>query len=139
MTWDQVDLTGTEVTGQYVVLKANEVLAKYMPEVQKQADVIIVLSNMGYEEDQVLSSSVPGIDLIVGGRSRMPLAEGWENVETGTVVVQAGSQGEWIGGCELNVDSAGRVTSYASNLVLLTEDYPDDAEMRAFLNTYKAQ
>ena len=132
LTWD-----GAAPSGQLSLLKADEVLPKYVAELSAQTNIIILLSNMGLEEDQRLSSLLPGIDLIVGGRSRMPMPEGWRNPETGTIVVQAGSQGEWIGRRQYSLDGTGVATTTAEELALLTEDFPDDPEMRAFLDNYR--
>jgi len=126
----------TDIRDAYVVLKADDVLAKYVAEVQSKADVIIVLSTLGYDEDMRLSSAVPGIDVILGGVSRMPMQDGWRNERTGTLIYQAGSQGEWIGRRVLHLDSAGVVTNNKDELILLTEDYADDPEMRGFLDSY---
>jgi len=135
LTWDLAAVS----QDQYVLLKADDVLAQYVAELEKQTDIIIVLSNMGHDEDMRLCSLVPGIDLIVGGRTRIPLPEGWHNEQTGTIVVQAGSQGQWIGRRQLRLDSAGVVTEYSDELLLLGPDYADDPEMRAFLDNYTAQ
>ncbi|MGQ9494379.1 MAG: bifunctional metallophosphatase/5'-nucleotidase [Anaerolineae bacterium] len=139
LTWDAADLSLPQIQGKFTLLRAEDVLARYAAELAKQADIIIVLSNMGYDEDVRLSSLVPGIDLIVGGRSRIPMPQSWRNNQTGTLVVQAGSQGEWIGRRVLRLDSAGIVTNYADELIYLTDDFADDAEMRAFLDNYRVQ
>ncbi|MBM4430725.1 MAG: bifunctional metallophosphatase/5'-nucleotidase [Chloroflexi bacterium] len=131
LTWD-----GASASGLFTLLKADEVLPKYVAELSAQTNIIILLSNMGLEEDQRLSSLVPGIDLIVGGRYRLPMTEGWRNPETGTIVVQAGSQGEWIGRRQLSLDGGGVVLQSLDELVLLTDDFPDDPEMRTFLDNY---
>jgi len=126
-----------EIKGKYVLLKTDDVLAKYVREVSKKTDFIIVLSNMGEEEDERLSSLVPGIDLIVGGQSQTPMTTAWHNEQTGTYVVQAGSRGEWIGRRYLHLDSLGKVDSFSDELIFLTEDYADDPDMRTFLGNYK--
>jgi 5'-nucleotidase len=139
LTWDAASLSSPQSQGKYTLLRAEDVLAKYVAELAKQTDMIIVLSNMGYDEDMRLSSAVPGIDLIVGGRSRVPMPQSWRNAQTGTLVVQAGSQGEWIGRRVLHVNSTGVVTRYEDELIYLTDDFADDPEMRAFLDNYKVQ
>jgi 2',3'-cyclic-nucleotide 2'-phosphodiesterase (5'-nucleotidase family) len=130
LTWDKASVA----PGQFEVLDAQDTLMEYIPVIAEQADVIIVLSTMGFEEDQALSSAIPGIDLIVGGRSMLPLPESWRNPTTGTLIVQAGFQGEWIGRRLLFLDSRGVVTTYRDELLYLTDDIPDDPEMRAFLD-----
>jgi len=119
---------------KYVLLKAEDALRKVVAEVALQTDIIIVLSNLGYDEDQRLSSLVPGIDLIVGGRSGLSLPDGWRNEQNGAIVVQAGEQGQQLGRCQLRLDGSATVASHSCEVLLLTEDYPDDADMRAFLD-----
>jgi 2',3'-cyclic-nucleotide 2'-phosphodiesterase (5'-nucleotidase family) len=114
-------------------------LPEYVAEVARQTNIIVVLSNMGYEEDQRLSSLVPGIDLIVGRHSQAELTESWRNEQTGTVVVQAGTKGERLGRCRLHLDGTGSLGEQVCELLLLTDEYQDDPEMRAFLDNYPAQ
>ncbi len=123
----------------FLVLNAEDALAQYANELAPQVDVLIVLSNLGYDEDQAISSFSPHIDLIVGGRTKMAPVEGWRNETTGTVLVQAGYEGRQIGRCQLQVDSAGSVTVPSCGWILLSEEYPDDPEMRALLESYEAQ
>jgi 2',3'-cyclic-nucleotide 2'-phosphodiesterase (5'-nucleotidase family) len=139
LTWDGLSPDDPSIKGKFLLLKADLVLPQYVTEVSQQADIVILLSNMGYEEDQRLSSAVPGIDLIVGGRSRMPMNEAWRNETTGTLIVQAGAQGEWIGRRQLHIDSAGVVTEHQDELIYLTDDFADDPEMQAFLDNYPVQ
>lgn len=135
LTWDSAPVSAD----QYVLLNAEEVLARYVGELQEQTDIIIVLSNMGTEEDQRLSSQVSGIDLIVGGRSRQAMPQSWRNEQTGTILVQAGAQGQWVGRRQLHLDSEGTVTEYSDELLLLTDEYADDPEMRSLIDSYAMQ
>ncbi len=60
-------------------LPAVESVRKYLPEVQKQADVIVVLSHLGIEGgsarigggDTALAQAVPEIDLIIGAHDHL--------------------------------------------------------------------
>jgi len=124
---------------QFTLLPALNVLAQLVPEVAKQADIIVVLSTMGFEEEQIASSQAPGVDVIVGGRSRIPMTESWVDPETGTLVVEAGALGEWIGRRVLSFDSTGAVTDHRDELMFLTDDWTDDPEMRSFLDNYSVQ
>jgi len=139
LTWDGLSPDDPSIQGKFLLLKADLVLPQYVSEVSRQAGIVILLSNMGFEEDQRLSSTVPGIDLIVGGRSRIPMNEAWRNETTGTLIVQAGAQGEWIGRRALHIDSAGVVTAHQDELIYLTDEFADDPEMRAFLDNYPVQ
>lgn len=123
--------------GAITVLDPLEALQDVIVEVSKEADVIIVLSHLGTEMNLQLASEVKGIDLIVGGRSRDVLDPPAWIEASGTVIVQAGYLGEWIGVVSLEIDSQGKVVSHQGQVVLLTDEFADDAEMRALLDQYK--
>jgi len=133
LTWDFGQQVPAGIGEQYILLEAEDVLARNVSELEEQTDIVIVLSNMGYEEDQHLSSLVPGIDLIVSSRSRVPVPSGWRNEQTGTIVVEAGSQGIYLGRRHLHFDAGGQVTEYSEELVVLTPDYAGDPEMLELL------
>lgn len=135
LTWDETRVAPEE----FVLLDAQEALRTYVPVVAEQADIIIVLSNMGHEDDLGLAAKAPGIDLFVGSRTRIPLPQAMRDFTNDTLVVQAGSLGQWFGRIRLYFDSSGVVTQHDDELLLLTEDYPDEPEMRAFLDNYAAQ
>jgi 5'-nucleotidase/UDP-sugar diphosphatase len=97
---------------------AVETVRRYLPELEKQANLIVVLSHLGYDGDRLLASSVEGIDVIVGGHSHLFLNRP-EKVN-GTIIVQAGAKGEVLGRLDLTVDLAtGTVTGIADGKVLL--------------------
>lgn len=123
--------------GGIVVRNPLEALQDVMGEVSKEADVIIVLSHLGTEVDFQMANEVQGIDLIVGGLSHDVLdPPAWIEASS-TVIVQAGYLGEWIGVVSLEIDSQGKVVSHQGQVVLLTDELADDAEMRALLDQYK--
>ena len=65
------------------------------------AELIVVLSHLGIEDDRKLAESVKGIDVIVGGHSH---TETPEPVKIGnTIIVQSGTQGENLGKIDLNI------------------------------------
>jgi 5'-nucleotidase/UDP-sugar diphosphatase len=100
-----------------------------------KADVIIVSSNLGIDLDEQLAAAVPGIDVIVGGNPGTLMPEPYRDPTNGTVITQAGYQGEWVGKLTLQIDGSGKVTSAQSETVTLTADYADDPEMAGWLNT----
>lgn len=136
-------LADTEVPREYRrPLPSGEVLdyldpiettRKHLPEMQKRADIIIVLSHLGFEADVRLAKGVEGIDVILGGLSRK-----WEGVPytppgTQTVISQAGYRGEWIGRLDLQFDAEGRITAQKGGPVPLEAQYTDDPDMATLL------
>lgn len=110
-----------------------ETTRKYMPELQEQADIVIVLSHLGFDADVRLAKAVEGIDVILGGLSRK-----WEGVPytppgTQTVISQAGYRGEWIGRLDMTFDTEGRITQCQGGPVALEAQYTDDPDMATLL------
>jgi 5'-nucleotidase len=118
-----------------VVSDPVESLKKVMGGLKGKADIFIVLSNLGFSEDNALAAQVPGISVIVGGRSSTLLQEPWKDPTNGTIVVQAGFQGEWMGQVTASFNANGKMTSYKGTTLLLTRDYADDPDVRAWLDT----
>jgi len=85
-----------------LVLPPEDVVAKYVPALDEQADLIIALSHLGYERDRELAIASEGIDVIVGGhtgaRLEVPVRVG------STWIVQAGTWGFFLGELNLTLD-----------------------------------
>ena len=125
------------VGGTIVVLDPLEALDDLMGEVSEKADVVIVLSHLGTVMDLQLAGEVQGIDLVVGGMSRDVLDPPVWIEASGTVIAQAGYQGQRIGVVSLETDSQGKVAGHWGQVVVLTKEFADDPEMMAFLDQYE--
>ncbi|OQA13938.1 MAG: Trifunctional nucleotide phosphoesterase protein YfkN precursor [bacterium ADurb.Bin363] len=77
---------------------------KYVPELRKQADLLIILSHLGKDMDIILAGRVPGIDLIIGGHSHTPLDKPLEINKT--LIVQAGCLAKSFGTIKLNMQQS---------------------------------
>ena len=129
------------VQGAVIVLDPIETTRRYVTEVSSQADIVIVLSHIGVEENIKLGEEVEGIDLIVSGTGQMLLGQAVQDETMRTLVVQAempspGHAGRVIGVARLQFDSQGKIQSHQWTAVSLTPDLADDAEMRTLLNRY---
>jgi len=113
------------------VLDAEKTTRQMVNDLKRQfhADLIVALSHMGVENDTALARRVSGVDVIVGGHSHTalfkPLRIG------GTVVVQAGSRGRWLGVLDLTWDRGARkvVSSYGRLVETLANDVTPDPLM----------
>lgn len=112
-----------------------EAVRRVMSELQGKADLFVVCSNLGFQQDRELAASVPGIAAIVGGNPGVLLPEPFREPTNGTLLVQAGYQGEWIGQLILHINEAGQVVSYTGKTVILGADFADDPDIRAWLNS----
>jgi 5'-nucleotidase/UDP-sugar diphosphatase len=97
---------------------AGVALRSYVPELESKADLIVVLSHLGYDGDRALASAVSGIDVIVGGHTHTFLDPPAEVNDT--IIAQAGTKGQVLGRLELTVDlETGIVKDYARSSVLI--------------------
>jgi hypothetical protein len=86
------------------VLNPAETARSMVKRLKGRADLIILLSNLGQQDDERLAREVQGIGVIVGGRSRVLLQT---PVKVGnTLILQAAAQGKYIG--RLDFDPAAR-------------------------------
>ncbi len=79
-----------------------ETVKRYMPELRRACDLIVVLSHLGLERDRELARAVPEIPVIVGGHSHQALPRG-ERIGD-TLIVQAGANGYYLGELVLRFD-----------------------------------
>jgi 5'-nucleotidase/UDP-sugar diphosphatase len=104
-----------------------DVAKELVPKLRKEADIVIALTHLGLKGgygyggfeapgDVQLAEAVQGIDAIVGGHSHTEMTEA--EMVGDTLIVQAGSNGLYVGRIDLTVDSeADKVTAYTYNLL----------------------
>ncbi|MFN2372173.1 MAG: bifunctional UDP-sugar hydrolase/5'-nucleotidase, partial [Cyclonatronaceae bacterium] len=104
-------------------------------------DVIVAITHAGEGEDAEMAREVPGIHVIVGGHTHVPLHE--PVMEGNTVIVQAGSELRYLGMLELSYDrDEDRV--YIRNgengtpfLKKLDHTVPEDPEIAEMVASYE--
>jgi len=124
------------VGDQVRVIDPIEVTKAWVDALRPQVDVLIVLSHLGFEYDQVLAESVDGIDIIVGGYSRRTMQEPLER--NGTLIVQQGYRGEWLGRLQVRYDRNGTILEATEEMIALDDTYADDPEVAAIVDRYRA-
>ena len=132
------------------ILDVIDTARRLVPQLRQQADLVILLSHLGYQLDVQLAREVPGIDVIVGGHSHTRLAKP-EFVahgdlqsafqKNGTVIAQAFQWGGELGKLELILrrdPTNGRWTlmSYRGELLLVSPDIPEDPAVKAVVARY---
>lgn len=91
-------------------------LARLIPAIEPEVDLLIVLSHAGYEKDRQLARSVEGIDIIVGGHSHT-MIDPPEKIDN-TWVVQANKYGTHVGYIEAVVDTDSKqLTGFDGRLI----------------------
>lgn len=122
--------------------KAAKTVKYYVPIMREAgADVVIVLSHIGYDNDLKLAGKVKGVDLIVGAHSHTVLKEG---SMTGKVpIVQAGFSAKYMGRVKLNLEGQpGRwnVVGCKAELVpVICSEVEPDPEVEEILKPYRAE
>lgn len=107
------------------------VVRRYLGEVRKQAQVIVILSHLGFPADRQLARDVPGIDIIVGGHSHTRLAEPVR--VGGTTIVQAFEHGKVLGVLDLTVDGGVLVRAEGKLEDIIPAAMPADEHVAAIV------
>ena len=117
--------------------KTEAAARRWVPEMERQCDLVVVLSHCGYGEDRRLAAAVPGIDVIVGGHSHTEL-DAPEHVDE-TWIVQAGSRTREVGWLDLTVDvDADRIVTATGGLVAVDpKRFPPDPDTARVVDKYE--
>ncbi|MCX5894498.1 MAG: multiheme c-type cytochrome [Proteobacteria bacterium] len=123
------------VAVQDPVESAKRIVAKLRP----QCTVIIVLSNLGLESDRKLARAIPDIDIIIGGRATVRMAEPAK--EGKTFIVQAYTRGQYLGKLEVqaNTAAAGSRVSMRNYLIPLGDRIANDTAVASLAKEYKTR
>lgn len=118
---------------EFKIDNEREKLKQALNEVSGQADVIILLSNAGDEEDYKLAKAFPMIDIIVGGHNQVQLEE---PVQIGkTTVLQAGGNGGYVGRFDA-VYSNGKIKTVKNKLIPLDQSITGDLEIKMIVQEF---
>jgi 2',3'-cyclic-nucleotide 2'-phosphodiesterase (5'-nucleotidase family) len=95
---------------------------------KRGADVVVVLSNVGYTHERRLAREVEGIDVIFGGFDFPGLREPFVDPDHHTLIVRPYTGFSNVGRLDLWVDpEAGGIYRYTyQNLSLLLDDFPPE-------------
>jgi 5'-nucleotidase / UDP-sugar diphosphatase len=136
---DAVQVMGD--SGGVQFLDQRETARQMVDELREQgADVIVCLSHSGVDEDRELAREVSGIDVIVGGHSHTALYK--PVLEGDTIIVQAGSLGDYLGQLELAYNpNTGKVRVRNEEnghpfLIPIDSSFACDPEINALVQQY---
>nr|WP_027956423.1 bifunctional UDP-sugar hydrolase/5'-nucleotidase [Halobacillus kuroshimensis] len=112
-------------------------LDKLLPEVKEKADIVVLLSHLGINEDEEIARRYNGIDLIIGGHTHHLFQNG-ELVE-GTLLTAAGKHGTHLGEVLLEWDhKAGEITRKEAYAVP-TEQMRKDDQVTEYLRQIRGE
>lgn len=94
-------------------------------------DVVLLLSHLGADMDQLVAASTQGIDVIVGGHTHTQLSQ---PVQVGpTLILQAGESAHYLGKLHLNVEGT-TITGWDYQLIPVEAPVPEEPTLRAMLS-----
>lgn len=141
MTGELTRIVAVRPNAGVCVADPLRVAERIVPELRRNADVVICLSHLGVAKDRELAERVPGIDMIIGGHSHTLLdppilvRNGNANGYGGTVIAQAGSRGEYLGRAVLFVDGT-RPTRFSGSVLTVRPTDGEDPIVAALLRPY---
>lgn len=135
----KVGIIGLTEAGNIVGFSVADPLAtakSIVPQVSRQADIVILLTHTPVSVARKIADEVPGIDLIVTGGDES-LAAG-EVTKSGALLVHAdtatpGHAGRNLGIIMADFDSHGKLIKQASSVISLAEGLPEDPDMVAWV------
>ena len=107
---------GWEVTEPFAELKAQ------LQEIKGEADIIVVLSHLGLNDDERMAEDFPEIDIILGAHTHHVLHHG--RLVNQSLLCCAGKFGLFIGQVEIHVDEQKKITKKNAWLYD-TNDFPE--------------
>ena len=136
--------TAKWVDDDLVVLDASDALARYLPRVQETADIIVVLSNLGWEANAHLAVEVSGIDVVISAGPGNLLTDPWQVPGQATFLCQGGAAGqehpgELLAEVFVEVDGAGSVTQCFGAETILMPGMKNAPEITELVRKYRAQ
>lgn len=128
-----------------VFYNSKETLEKYLPIVREKADVVVVLSHLGYyphgktilpveyTTSNELAQAVDGIDVIIDGHTHTKLDP--PVVINDVIIAQAGGNSQYLGRIDLWVDE-GVIINWKGSLIPITADIPEDPFIKMFADMF---
>lgn len=117
-----------EILSERGIVAGEEIinLKKIIPEVRRQADIVVLLSHFGYSGTLNLLryNDINGVDVAIAGHGRNSLVAPIKINDT--IVVQNSVRGEFVGFLKLKIDNALDIQEYEGKLIALTKDIPDE-------------
>lgn len=111
-------------------LSALEAAQRIVPELRKEAEVVVLMSELSPQETDDLLKQVPGIDVALYGRQ--PAWKDRAEKVFNSITQQTGLRGMYAGQLVLIVDPDGRIVEWGSrNVALDPSAYPEKPEIAA--------
>ena len=108
-------------------------VAKQFRYLKKRSNIFIVLSHLGYKDDEILAKEMQGIDIIVGGHSHTIIKNPIET--NGVLITQAGAYGEYLGKIVITLKN-GQIIKKIGELIDLNSFKKENPKVKALIAKY---
>ena len=112
------------------IVKAKEFIS-----LKDRYGILIALSHMGVEDDEVLAKTYPQFDLVIGGHSHTTMTS--PLMVNGVMIVQTGSGLKNVGITRLQV-TKGKITDRSYELVPMASIHKTDPAVQALIDKYNS-
>lgn len=114
--------------GLYFTL-GNKELPKYIDKVKNEedADLVLVLSHLGYPQELKLAGEVDGIDILLSAHTHNRIYEPAKVNDT--IIFQSGCHGSFLGHIDLTIQDK-KIVDFKHELVVLDEEIEEDKNMK---------
>lgn len=114
----------------------EEELPGYIREVrEKGAEIVVLLSHLGFPQDIALLSRISGVDVCISGHTHNRIREAVKVNDT--CIIQSGSHGSFLGRLDLTIFE-GKITDVRHELIDISEDIPEDPEFKEMIRDIMA-
>lgn len=125
------------------VLEPIDVLPREISKLRTNgADIVIVISHMGLDDDQEMARTIPGIDIVIGGHHHVaidpPLVVTNEETGVRVPVVHSGAFAKFIGRLDVVIRD-GEVLTHDYNLFAVDATVPDDPHILDIVEEYERE
>ena len=119
----------------FKVHPVRESIKKLVSELEGKADIIVLMTHLGTEEDWKLAREIPQIDIIFGGHYHEKFAELNFDKQSQTVIQHSGCFGECIGEVVIEWDGE-KIVDRKSRLVKIVKEMPESDKVNAVRRKY---
>jgi 2',3'-cyclic-nucleotide 2'-phosphodiesterase (5'-nucleotidase family) len=130
-------VAGYRQTSELVVLNPIDTAEAIFPKLSSQSDIVLALTHIGVMNDLRLADRLPKLAAIIGGDSHSILFEP-EKIH-GVPVVQAGSQGSYLGRLDLYFESfqgQWQLMKFKGQLLPINKSISEDPEINIIIRSF---
>lgn len=115
--------------GTYFTMGKEE-LTHYIDELrnEKQVDLIVVLSHLGFPQETKLAGEIDGIDVLLSGHTHNRVHK--PALINDTIIIQSGCHGSFVGRLDLEIDNR-KVVNFTHQLLTVEKSITEDEEIKA--------